>query len=188
MHLLVHVCCGPCASYPVPYLLKKGHKLHGFFYNPNIHPYQEYSRRMEAAKQMAAAFNIEMIWASEYELEKYLREVSFREDKRCRYCYYLRLQRAAQVAKHGHFDAFTTSLLVSPYQKHDLIREIGELAAKEVGVPFYYEDFRPGYAESVARSRELGLYRQPYCGCIFSERDRYAPRNKKAKENTSGNK
>ena len=87
-------------------------------------------------------------------------------------------ERAASVAKSGRFDAFSTTLLVSPFQKHDLIRNIGEEAGKKYGVNFLYKDFREGYKEGVEKSKELGLYRQPYCGCIYSERDRYMPRRK----------
>lgn len=181
MRLLIHICCGPCAAYPVPCLQEKGFELMGYFYNPNIHPYQEYQKREEGAAELARARNLEMIWSDGYDLEKYLRQVCFREEQRCRFCYYLRLQKTAQVARRGGFDGFTTTLLVSPRQKHDLIKEIGEQAAAESGVPFYYEDFRPGYREATELSREMNLYRQSYCGCIFSERDRYAPRPGKAK-------
>ena len=93
-------------------------------------------------------------------------------------CYAERLERAASVAKSGCFDAFTTTLLVSPFQKHDLIRKIGEEAGKKYGVEFLYKDFREGFKEGVEKSKELGLYRQPYCGCIYSERDRYMPGRK----------
>jgi predicted adenine nucleotide alpha hydrolase (AANH) superfamily ATPase len=99
--------------------------------------------------------------------------VVFREAERCRFCYHLRLFAAARAAKEGKFDAFTSSLLYSKYQKHELIREIGEQAALEAGLPFYYEDFRQGWQAGQARSKELGLYRQQYCGCIYSERERY---------------
>ncbi len=178
MNLLLHMCCGPCASYPVPALLEAGHQVHGFYYNPNVHPYQEYQHRQEGVKKLAEAFNLEVIYLPEYEIEKYFQAIAFREGQRCRLCYYLRLKRAAQVARRGRFDAFTTSLLVSPFQKHDLLREIGEQVSLETGIPFYYQDFRPGYPETVTRSRELNLYRQQYCGCLFSERERYRPRTK----------
>jgi predicted adenine nucleotide alpha hydrolase (AANH) superfamily ATPase len=178
MKLLLHICCGPCATYPVTQLRTEGHDLHGFFYNPNIHPYQEYARRKEGVEQLALAEDLPVIYHADYELEYFLREVVFRENQRCRFCYYMRLKQAAQVAKHGKFGAFTSSLLVSPYQRHAQIKEIGELVGHEVGIPFYYEDFRPGYHQTIIRSKELGLYRQQYCGCIFSERDRFAPKRK----------
>ncbi|MDH7478597.1 MAG: epoxyqueuosine reductase QueH [Syntrophomonadaceae bacterium] len=180
MHLLVHICCGPCAAYPIPFLQQAGHRLRGYFYNPNVHPYQEHQKRAEGLRQLARALNLEVIWDKDYELEKYLRQVCFREEQRCRLCYHLRLQKTARVARRGGFDGFTTTLLVSPRQKHELIKEAGEQAAAEAGVTFFYQDFRPGYKEAVARSRELNLYRQSYCGCLFSERDRYAPRQGQA--------
>ncbi|NPV26524.1 MAG: epoxyqueuosine reductase QueH [Firmicutes bacterium] len=183
MKTLLHICCGPCATYPVPRLREQGHEVHGYFYNPNIHPYQEFSRRQAGVEQLAKAINLPVIYYADYELEPFLREVVFREHQRCRFCYYLRLKQAAQIARHGKFDAFTTTLLVSPFQKHEQIREIGELVGEQMGVSFYYEDFRPGYPETIGRSKELGLYRQQYCGCIFSEKERYAPKRKGEVEN-----
>ncbi|MGI6648002.1 MAG: epoxyqueuosine reductase QueH [Bacillota bacterium] len=177
MNVLVHMCCGPCASYPVPLLLEQGHQVRGLYYNPNIHPYQEYQRRQEGVKQLAQCLGVEVIYLPEYDIEKYFRETAFREGQRCRLCYYLRLKRTAQVAKKGNFAAFTTTLLVSPFQKHEVIREVAERISEEVGVPFYYQDFRPGYRESVIRSKEMGLYRQQYCGCVFSERERFMSRS-----------
>lgn len=123
-----------------------------------------------------------MIYAAEYPLEDYFRQVVYREGERCRFCYALRLRQTARVAKKGNFGAFSTTLLVSPFQRHDLIREAGEAAAAEVGLPFHYEDFRPDFRDGVRRSRELGMYRQQYCGCVFSERERFAPRRKGRKE------
>ena len=95
---------------------------------------------------------------------------------RCAYCYRVRMEAAALFAKENNFDAFSTTLLVSPYQKHDLIREIAEAVAAKTGIPFYYEDYRIGYQEGVEISKTLEMYRQPYCGCVFSERDRYEKR------------
>lgn len=152
--------------------------MHGYFFNPNIHPYAEYARRQEALARLAAAADWPVIFADDYRPEDYFRQVAFREGERCRFCYLLRLRQAARVARKGKFDAFTTTLLVSPYQKHDLLREIGRAAGEEFGVPFYDVDFRPGFREGRRRARELGLYRQQYCGCIFSERERFAPRGK----------
>ena len=119
----------------------------------------------------------------DYELADFLRQVAYREGERCRVCYGLRLYRAAQVAKKGRFDAFTTTLLVSPRQKHELIKDIGEAAGRETGIPFYYRDFRPGYREAVNISKEEKMYRQQYCGCIYSERDRYYKPSKGGCEN-----
>lgn len=171
--ILLHTCCGPCSIYPVKYLRDEGLEVFSYFYNPNIHPYTEFSRRLSTLEQYAAEIDLKLIVERSYELEEYLRNVVFRESERCQICYYMRLKQAAMVARKGKFDFFSTTLLVSPYQKHDRIKEIGESLAKEVGVPFYYHDFRTGYKEATAISRAQEMYRQQYCGCIFSEKDRY---------------
>lgn len=176
MKLLLHLCCGPCAVYPVRVLREAGHEVRGFFFNPNIQPYQEFARRLQALEDFARHAGLPVIWNRGYDLEGWLRLVAFREAERCRLCYYLRLRQAARVARGGKFEAFTTTLLYSKFQKHELLRELGEQVAQEVGLPFYYQDFRDGWAAGVAESRAMGLYRQSYCGCIFSERDRFAPK------------
>jgi predicted adenine nucleotide alpha hydrolase (AANH) superfamily ATPase len=173
MKILLHICCAPCAIYPVQVLTGGGHYVHGFFYNPNIQPYQEFAKRAAALEEYAALQNLPVIWDRTYDLEGFLRQVVFREAERCRFCYHLRLLAAARAARGGKFDAFTSTLLYSKYQKHDWIREIGEQVARETGLPFYYEDFRQGWQTGQARSKELDLYRQQYCGCIYSERERY---------------
>lgn len=128
----------------------------------------------------ARSNDLPVIDAGDYDLEGYLREVVHREALRCRFCYGMRLRRTAQVARRGKFDAFSTTMLVSPYQKHELIKEIGLVVAEETGVPFFYEDFRSGYRRAVELSRSLGMYRQQYCGCIYSEKERFAHRSKQA--------
>lgn len=169
------MCCGPCAVYPYQ-VLSKEHDITGLFYNPNIHPYTEYKKRMDTAQEFADKSGYKLIIIDEYNLDEFLRNSAFREGQRCMMCYADRLERAASVAKKGKFDAFTTTLLVSPFQKHELIKRIGEEAASKYGVEFLYKDFREGFKEGVEKSKQLELYRQPYCGCIYSERDRYMPR------------
>lgn len=171
--ILLHICCGPCSIYPLDYLEKAGLSIHGFFYNPNIHPYTEYLARRQALDEYAQSIGLNMIYDDRYMLEEFLRGAVFRETERCRHCYVMRLEQAARFARKGKFDYFTTTLLVSPYQKHELIRETGEAAGKKFGVPFYYVDFREGYRRGAARSRDLKMYRQQYCGCIYSEKERY---------------
>lgn len=178
MKLLMHMCCGPCSIYPLASLREQGHEVMGLFYNPNIHPYQEFSRRLETLKDWADQENLKVIVDEDYQLEEFLRQVAYREGHRCQVCYATRLKKAAQFAKAGHFDGFTTSLLVSPFQKHELIKQIGESIAEENGIPFYYEDFRTGFKQGVETSKAREMYRQQYCGCIFSERDRYRPNKK----------
>ncbi len=177
MKVLLHMCCGPCAVYPAE-VLSIEHDVTGLFYNPNIHPYTEYKKRLETAQTYAEKAGIRLIVIDDYKLDEFLRNAAFRESQRCMMCYADRLERTASAAKKGQFDAFTTTLLVSPFQKHDLIRRIGEDAGKKYGVPFLYKDFREGFKEGVEKSKQLELYRQPYCGCIYSERDRYIPKRK----------
>jgi epoxyqueuosine reductase len=149
------------------------HEITGCFYNPNIHPCREYQRRLETLKDYAAQQNLEVLWPEGYDMEEFLRNVVFREADRCYGCYSMRLRYTAEMAKDRAFDAFSTTLLYSIYQRHDLIRSIGESLAKELGISFYYRDFRAGWSEGVRISKEIGLYRQPYCGCIYSEKERY---------------
>ncbi len=171
--LLLHICCAPCTIYPLQVLRAQGMEVQGFFYNPNIHPYQEFQRRLQALQEYAAAVSLPLRVDERYDLEAFLRLVVFREEERCRYCYRLRLQAAALAAQQARCEAFSATLLYSRFQKHDLIREIGEQIGQETGVPFYYEDFRPGWQEGINESRRLGLYRQNYCGCIYSEKERF---------------
>jgi predicted adenine nucleotide alpha hydrolase (AANH) superfamily ATPase len=154
-------------------LLDARHEVHGFFYNPNIHPLAEHALRLESAKKLLSYMKIPATVAKGYDIEQYFRATAYREQNRCAACYHLRLQQAAVLARSLNLNAFTTSLLVSPYQKHDLIREIGQTVGMENGIEFYYEDFRPGWAETRRLSCELELYRQKYCGCIYSERERF---------------
>ncbi len=173
MKLLLHICCAPCTIYPLSVLRAQGVDVHGFFYNPNIQPYQEFQRRLAALEDFAFMVSLPLLVDRRYDMEEFLRLVVFREEQRCRFCYGLRLQAAAHTAKQGNFDAFTATLLYSRFQKHDLIREIGQQIGQEVGVPFYYADFRPGWQEGIDESKRLGLYRQNYCGCIYSEKERF---------------
>ncbi len=178
MKILIHICCANCAVYPLMALREKGHTIYGFFFNPNIHPFQEYRRRLESVRRLEEQFDLPVIYRDEYRLDEFLRSTVFREAFRCRYCYHTRLKATAQVAKRGRFDAFTTTLLYSKQQQHDWIKEAAESAGKERGVPFYYEDFRIGWKKGITLSQEAGFYRQQYCGCIYSERDRFLGKNR----------
>ena len=172
MRILAHICCAPCFTYPHKRLLDEGHDVTGFFYNPNIHPYSEYENRLESLGKYAELQGARIIYKNDYDIESYLRGALSAED-RCRFCYTCRLTETAKNANMLGFDAFTTTLLISPYQKHDILAEAGKKAADEHGIEFYYEDFREGYRESRELARNLGLYMQKYCGCIFSEKERY---------------
>ena len=173
MKLLLHACCGPCAIYPVKILRQKGMEVMGYFYRRNIHPYTECVKREETLKQWADMVSLKLIIQEGYELEEFLRQVIFREKERCLFCYQDRLTATALMAKKGRFDAFSTTLLYSKFQKHDTIRALGEALSKTYEIPFFYEDFREGWKEGIEASKRLGLYRQPYCGCIYSEKERY---------------
>jgi predicted adenine nucleotide alpha hydrolase (AANH) superfamily ATPase len=180
MRILLHTCCGPCALFPLQQLRTAGHDVTGFFYNHNIHPYQEYVKRRDTAIQMAGQEAMPLIMHDDYDLEGFLTHVAAEPDKRCSYCYASRLRATAKVAAEEGFEAFTASLLYSRYQKHDEIRNLGEQIGREYGVLFYYQDFRSGWQEGIKLSKELGLYRQQYCGCIYSEKERYLPTAKTA--------
>jgi len=173
MKVLLHICCANCLIYPFRVLKTEGREIRGFFYNPNIHPYQEYKKRKECLKNYAQMIDLPMIWGKDYELEKFIQAVVFREHKRCEICYYLRLEETAKVAKENNFDAFTTTLLYSKYQKFDSIIEIGRSLGEKYNLMFLEKDFREGWKEGIQESKRLGLYRQQYCGCIYSEKERY---------------
>ena len=171
--ILLHTCCGPCAICTVKRLRDHGFEVTAFWYNPNVHPFTEYRSRLEAMRTLARAIELPLIVAEGYDMIDYFRAVVGHEGDRCRDCFRLRLKKAAAVAKEKGLDAFTTTLLISPYQKHELLREVGEEVARELGIDFYYGDFRPEFHESHHLSRELDLYRQKYCGCVYSEWERY---------------
>jgi len=173
MKLFLHICCAPCTIFPLKVLREKGHHLTGYFYNPNIHPYLEYKKRLDTLKKYAVQESLPVVYDESYSMETFLKKIVSDEENRCRHCYAMRLRHAARMAAEGPYEGFTTTLLYSRYQKHDLIRAAGEQAATEYGVPFLYYDFREGWSEGVEISRRLGLYRQPYCGCIYSEKERY---------------
>ena len=173
MKVLLHICCAPCAIYPLKVLRSEGHEVMGFFYNRNIHPYQECLRRENALKAYAEQEDLRVIYQDGYDIEEFLQNVVFREEKRCSYCYHDRLKSTAVIARRGKFDYFTTTLLQSKMQEHDTIRSIGESLGKSYGVPFLYRDFREGWKEGVEISKRLNMYRQQYCGCIYSEKERF---------------
>lgn len=182
MKLLLHICCGPCTTYPLTFLQREGISVRGYFYNPNIHPYREFQKRLSAVKELAATAGLEVEYHREYGLHDYLRTVVFNENKRCRLCYEMRLRATAVQAKQTGADAFSTTLLYSRFQNHKLIRHRAEEIGAEFNIPFYYHDFRIGWQEGIDQSKEMGLYRQSYCGCIYSEHERYDKRFRREKK------
>ncbi len=181
MTVLLHICCGPCAIYPLDVLQGEGLRVQGYFHNPNIHPYQEFKKRLEAVELLASRLDLPVEYNREYGLHEYLRRVVFNEESRCRLCHDMRLGAAAEQARKIGADAFTTTLLYSRYQNHELIRHKAEELADEYKIPFYYHDFREGWQQGIDMSIEMGLYRQSYCGCIYSEQERYDKRFRKKK-------
>ncbi|MEW6070544.1 MAG: epoxyqueuosine reductase QueH [Candidatus Thermoplasmatota archaeon] len=175
MKILVHICCAPCFTYVHKKLKDEGNVIVGFWYNPNIHPFTEYRARLESLLKYQDLENIEIICKDEYLLRDFLRGQLNAED-RCKFCYEHRLRECAKAAKENKFEAFTTTLLESPFQKHELIKEVGEKIGKEFGIKFYYEDFREGHEEGKKIASALALYRQRYCGCVFSEFERFGRR------------
>ena len=171
--VLVHVCCAHCAAYTLEHWRREGHEVGGFWYNPNIHPYQEHQSRLGAVRDLAERTGLRIIESEGYEMPKWFRYVSGHEDERCRHCFTLRLETAARAAKEHGYDAFTSTLLISPHQDHELLREIGDPVAEATGVRFLYADLRKRYSDSRHITKPMDLYRQQYCGCLFSEWERY---------------
>ena len=170
MKLLFHCCCAPCTVSCVESLSAEGITPVLFWYNPNIHPYTEYQNRRDTLFAFAAAENLTLEKIDEYGLRLFLQNIRRKTEapERCDVCYRLRLERTAAYAAEHDFDAFSTSLLISPYQQHDLIRRTGEELAVQYGIKFLYRDFRPLFRAGQAKARALGLYMQKFCGCIFS--------------------
>lgn len=187
MKILLHMCCGPCSCYPVQKLRAGGHELTGYFFNPNIHPYKEFKQRIDTALEFGDKAELAVIADKNYDLRTFLRralsaerrEETLAEKPRCRMCYAWRLHKTAVYARENGFDAFTSTLFVSPYQLHNVMKDAAEKIARAENIPFFYEDFRTGWDEGVEICKKFDLYRQPYCGCIFSEEERYSNRWKK---------
>jgi len=180
MKLLLHICCAPCVCAPMEELRANGLEIEGYFYNPNIHPLLEFRRRLKAVKvyESTGGSSLPIHYCEDYGLEEFLSTVDREAPKRCEDCYRMRLLSTARYAKGHGFDAFSTALLFSTHQKHELVKGAGEEAARLTGVPFHYMDYRHLYEKSHAMARKRCLYLQSYCGCIFSEYERYAPTTK----------
>ncbi len=178
MKLLLHTCCAPCSVYCIDSLRKEGIEPTVYWYNPNIHPYIEYKTRRDTLKEYAKSIDVQAIFEEDYGLREFCKNVICDLENRCEnYCYKIRLTQTAKYAVENGFDTISTTLLVSPYQKHDILKKQAQEIAKEYGIEFLYRDFRVGFREGQAKARELGLYMQKYCGCIFSEESIYYNRN-----------
>lgn len=187
MKLLMHTCCAPCSVYCIDTLRKEGIEPTIYWYNPNIHPYMEYKARRDTLKEYAESLNLKAIFEEDYGLDNFCKNVVGDLQNRCKnYCYPVRLKRTFEYAKENGYDAVTTTLLYSIYQNHDFIKEYMEKLSDEFGIDFLYRDFRVGFRDGQAKARELGLYMQKYCGCIFSEEMRYYNRNSIRTSNING--
>jgi len=180
MKLLLHTCCAPCSIYCIKSLREENIEPTVYWFNPNIHPYMEYKSRRDTLKQYAESIQVNAIFEEDYGLKEFCKNVINDLENRCaNYCYRVRLEQTAKYAKENGYDAFTTTLLVSPYQNHELLIQVGEEMAQKYGIQFLYRDFRPGFREGQVEARELVLYMQKYCGCVFSEEERHLRHNKK---------
>lgn len=156
MKLLMHTCCAPCSVYCIDSLREEGIEPTLYWYNPNIHPYIEYKTRKDTLKEYSEMIKINAIFEDEYGLDEFCKNVICNLDNRCiNYCYRVRLEQTAKFAKENGYDAITTTLLVSPYQKHEELKEILGIVAKKYGLQAVYRDFRPGFRQGQAKAREL---------------------------------
>ena len=184
--LLMHTCCAPCSVYCVDVLRDEGIEPTLYWYNPNIHPYIEYKNRRDSLIEYSKMMNLNLIIEEEYGLDEFCRNVINDLTNRCSlYCYPVRLRKLFEYASSHGYDTVTSTLLYSIYQKHDIIKKIMEDLEKEYNIKFLYRDFRVGFREGQDKAREMGLYMQKYCGCIFSEKDRYINKILKDKEKLS---
>lgn len=172
--VLLHVCCAHCAAYTVEHWRRQGCEVSGFWYNPNIHPYSEHQNRLESMRKLAQEIELPLIIAGGYDMPEYFRRVAGKESQRCQLCFDLRLSATADTAREKGFDAFTTTLLISPHQQHETLLKTGNRIAEEKLVKFLYADLRKRYSDSRRLTKPLDLYRQQYCGCLYSEWERYA--------------
>ena len=171
--VLLHCCCAPCSLSCIDPLRQEGIEPVAFWYNPNIHPWKEYQARRDCLLNYAPTIGMEVRVQEEYGLRDFVRHVADDIDHRCAYCYSHRLEGTARYAGELGFAAFTSTLLASTYQDLEAIARAAEHWAQEYGVTFLYRDFRPNFRAGNQLAREKGFYMQKYCGCVFSEEDRY---------------
>ena len=173
MKILLHTCCAPCSLSCIDPLRAEGIEPVAFWFNPNIHPWKEYEARRDCLLAYAPTIGLEVVVREEYGLREFVSHVASDIPRRCEWCYASRLEATAKHAAETGFGAFSTTLLASTYQRHDRIAEIAREMAGRYGVEFLYRDFRPNFRAGNQRARELGFYMQKYCGCVFSEEERY---------------
>ncbi|MDD4874565.1 MAG: epoxyqueuosine reductase QueH [Dehalococcoidales bacterium] len=171
--LLIHCCCAHCTAYTVKYWQEQGYNINALWYNPNIHPYIEHQNRLEAMKTLSNNIGFNLIVVEGYDFIEYFRRVAGHEAERCQYCFDIRLRKAVEVALGQGIKAFTSTLLISPHQKHDVLINISSKLAQDSNIEFLYADLRKRYSDSRHITKPMKLYRQQYCGCLYSEWERY---------------
>lgn len=169
MKLLLHTCCAPCSVYCIDTLRKEGIEPTVYWFNPNIHPYMEYKARRDTLKQYTELINVNAIFEENYGLRDFCKNTINDLDNRCvKYCYRVRLEQTAKFAKENGYDTISTTLLISPYQKHEELKTLGEEIAKKYGLEFLYRDFRIGFREGQTKARELRfIYAEVLWMCFF---------------------
>ena len=173
--VLMHTCCAPCSVYCIKSLRSEGIEPTVFWYNPNIHPYIEYKTRRDCLKDYCKNIDMSSVFIEDYGLDEFCKNVVSDIPNRCtNYCYKKRLTETVRYAAKKGYEAFTTTLLVSPYQKHEELKQVCEDLARLSGVEFLYRDFRVGFRKGQTEARKLGKKKKKYCGCIFSEEERYS--------------
>ncbi|MBI4834004.1 MAG: epoxyqueuosine reductase QueH [Planctomycetes bacterium] len=177
MKLLLHICCVVCACALADKFRKEGTEVTGYFYNPNIHPFQEFLKRLKAVKTFAEQEKIKVYYDETYGLDSFMGAIGTsaktHDKERCPKCYRMRLEEAARKAHELGCDEFTSTLIVSPQQNQEIIRKTGEEMANRHNVKFRYEELTGHYLLGKETAKKRMLYRQQYCGCIFSEAERY---------------
>lgn len=181
-NVLLHCCCAPCSLSCIDPLRAEGMEPVAFWYNPNIHPFKEYEARRDTLIEFGPTINMKVIVQEDYGLRNFVRHVAHDIDHRCTYCYTHRMEETVRYAAEHGYSYFTSTLLASPYQQFDKICEVADQFAKQYGVTFLKRDFRPNFRTGNQKARELGFYMQKYCGCVFSEEDRYIKKINRDKE------
>ncbi len=170
--IVIDTCCAPCALQTLRIFTPPAYEAHYLFYNPNVHPFREYRRRLESFEELMA-HEEQSYTVVPYEPGEWIRAVAFREERRCEFCYRLRLRKAADFALEVGCDQLTTTLFASPYQDHEMVFLLGDSICRSRGLRFVTWDGREGYYDALSSARARGLYTQPYCGCLLSEWERY---------------
>jgi hypothetical protein len=182
---MIHACCAHCTAYTVEHWRGLGYRVSAYWYNPNIQPFSEHTHRLEAMRALAEKLELPLIVAPGYDIEEYFRRIAGHEQERCSHCFHLRLGKTADTAAALGMAGFTSSLFISPHQQHEAARRAGEGCAAAAGVEFLYADIRKRYSQSRHITKPLDLYRQQYCGCLYSEWERYREEDQLAGAKTS---